>query len=107
MTPDDIRALRKELGCSTRELATRLGVEQSTIIAWEKADLFPTKAMVAKMTSMKEQGRRDAPSEKGDNALKALADPGLWELLRKLVAHPALRAEVAKIAARFPDPAAR
>ena len=56
---------------------------------------------------MKEQGRRDAPSEKGDNALKALADPGLWELLRKLVAHPALRAEVAKIAARFPDPAAR
>jgi hypothetical protein len=34
-----------------------------------------------------------------------LADPGLWEIVRKLVAHKKLRDEVAKLAANYADPA--
>jgi hypothetical protein len=37
--------------------------------------------------------------------MKVLADPALWELLRKLIAHKKLRDEVGKLAAAYPDPA--
>jgi hypothetical protein len=37
--------------------------------------------------------------------VKALADPKLWELLRKLAAHRKLRDEVSKLAEGYPDPA--
>jgi hypothetical protein len=38
--------------------------------------------------------------------MKGLADPQVWELLRKLAAHKKLRDEVAKLADKYPDPAA-
>jgi hypothetical protein len=37
--------------------------------------------------------------------MRVLADPALWEVVRKLVAHKKLRDEVAKLAASYPDPA--
>jgi len=37
--------------------------------------------------------------------MKVLADPALWELMRKLVANKKLRDEVVKLAAAYPDPA--
>src|SRR5262250_1684837 len=43
MSPEDIKALRQELGCTARELATALGIEQETVLSWERAELFPTK----------------------------------------------------------------
>ena len=43
MTPDELKALRKELSCTAKELAAALGIEQATVLAWEKGDLFPTK----------------------------------------------------------------
>ena len=38
--------------------------------------------------------------------MKVLADPALWELVRKIVAHKKLRDEVLKLAGPYADPAA-
>ncbi len=109
MTPDDIKALRKELACTAKELAAALGIEQATVLAWEKADLFPTKAYVDKMNELRAKGPGAVPRKaKGAEPPigKSLADPQVWELVRKLAAHKKLRDEVAKLAEKYADPAA-
>ena len=106
MTPDDIKALRKELACTAKDLAAALGTDQTTVLAWEKGDLFPTKAYVDKMEALRARGPAAIPKKaKGVDPMKVLADPGLWELVRKLVAHKKLRDEVQKLAGAYPDPA--
>jgi DNA-binding transcriptional regulator YiaG len=106
VTPDEIKALRKELVCTAKELAQALGIEQSTVLAWEKGDLFPTKAFVDKMAQLRARGPAAIPKKaKGADPMKVLSDPALWELLRKLVAHKKLRDEVVKLAAAYGDPA--
>lgn len=108
MTPDDLKALRKDLSCTAKELAQALGIEQATVLAWEKGDLFPTKAFVDKMAKLREQGASAIPRKaKGADPMKVLADPALWELVRKLVANKKLRDDVQKLAAAYPDPAAQ
>ncbi len=107
MTPEEIKALRKDLACSAKELAAALGVEQATVLAWEKAELFPTKAYVDRMTELRARGPSSIPKKaKGGDPIKALSDPQVWELLRKIAAHKKLRDEVAKLAEKYPDPAA-
>jgi transcriptional regulator with XRE-family HTH domain len=107
MTPDEIKALRKELTCTAKELAGALGIEQATVLAWEKGDLFPTKAFVDKMAQLRARGPAAIPKKaKGAEPMKVLADPALWELVRKLVAHKKLRDEVVRLAAPYADPAA-
>ncbi len=108
MTPDDIKALRKELSCTAKELAAALGVDQATVMAWEKAELFPTKAYVERMSQLREKGPGAVPRKvRGaqPDPVKSLADPQVWELLRKIAAHKKLRDEVAKLAANYADPA--
>ena len=106
VTPDEIKALRKDLTCTAKELASALGLEQGTVLAWEKGDLFPTKAFVDKMAALRAHGPAAVPKKaKGADPMKVLADPALWELLRKLVANKKLRDEVVKLAAAYPDPA--
>jgi transcriptional regulator with XRE-family HTH domain len=106
VTPDDLKALRKELVCTAKELAQALGIEQATVLAWEKGDLFPTKAFVDKMAQLRARGPGAIPKKaKGDGPMKVLADPALWELVRKIVAHKKLRDEVSKLAAPYADPA--
>lgn len=106
VTPDEIKALRKDLVCTAKELAHALGIEQATVLAWEKGDLFPTKAFVDKMAQLRARGPASIPKKaKGAEPMKVLADPALWELLRKLVAHKKLRDEVLKLAAPYADPA--
>ncbi len=56
MTPDDIKELRKTLACTARELATALDLEQATVLAWERGDLFPTKKYVTKMNALRDKG---------------------------------------------------
>jgi transcriptional regulator with XRE-family HTH domain len=107
MTPDELKALRRELSCTAKELAGALGLEQSTVLAWEKGDLFPTKAYIDKMNALKAKGPGAIPRKaKGADPMKALADPVTWELVRKIVSNKRLRDEVAKLAAAYPDPAA-
>lgn len=106
MTPDEIKTLRKDLSCTAKELAQALGIEQATVLAWEKGDLFPTKAFVDKMADLRARGPAAIPKKsKGADPMKVLADPALWELVRKLAAHKKLRDEVAKLASGYSDPA--
>jgi transcriptional regulator with XRE-family HTH domain len=107
MTPDDIKELRKALACTAKELAAALGVDQATVLAWEKAELFPTKAYVDQMAALRAKGPGGVPrkAKAGADPVKALADPQLWELVRKLAAHKKLRDEVVKLAEKYPDPA--
>lgn len=105
MTPDDIKALRKELACTAKELAQAIGLEQSTVLAWEKGDLFPTKPFIDKLEQLRARGSAAIPKKaRGDAPMKVLADPALWELVRKLVAHKKLRDEVTKLASAYADP---
>lgn len=105
MTPDDIKALRKDLSCTAKELAQVLGIEQSTVLAWEKGDLFPTKVYVDKMNALRAKGPSAVPKKaKGADPMKVLADPALWEVFRKVVVHKKLRDEVVKLAQAYPDP---
>ena len=108
VTPDEIKALRKELSCTAKELAAALGIEQSTVLAWEKAELFPTKAYIDQMNVLRSKGGGAIPRKaKGAEPpmSKTLADPQVWELIRKLAAHKKLRDEVAKLAEKYADPA--
>ena len=61
MTPDEIKALRKDLACTAKELAQAMGIEQSTVLAWEKGELFPTKQYVDKMNALRARGPAAAP----------------------------------------------
>lgn len=106
MTPDEIKALRKDLSCTAKELAAALELEQATVLAWEKGDLFPTKQFVGKMLALREKGPSAIPRKsKGKTPMQALSDPLVWEIVRKLLAHDKLRAEVEKLAAAYADPA--
>lgn len=107
MTGDDIKTLRTELSCTAKELAAALGVDQATVLAWEKAERFPTKVYVDAMNDLRAKGGRAIPrkAKAGADAVKSLADPAVWELLRKIAAHKKLRDEVAKLAEKYPDPA--
>jgi transcriptional regulator with XRE-family HTH domain len=107
VTGDDVKALRKELSCTAKELAGALGIDQATVLGWEKAELFPTKAYVVRMEELRAKGPGAVPrkAKAGGDPVKALADPSVWELFRKMVAHKKLRDEIAKLAEKYPDPA--
>jgi transcriptional regulator with XRE-family HTH domain len=105
MSPDDLKALRKELSCTAKELALALGLEQATVLAWEKGELFPTKQFIDKMEAFRAKGPGAIPKKaKGSDPMKQLGDPLVWELVRKLLVHKKLRDDVAKLAAGYPDP---
>lgn len=107
MTGDDIKALRKELACTAKELAAALGVDQATVLAWERAERFPTKSYVDSMAALLAKGSGAVPrkAKAGLDPVKSLADPLVWELLRKIAAHKKFRDEVAKLAEKYSDPA--
>ena len=108
MTPDEIRALRKELSCTAKELAGALALEQQTVLAWEKGELFPTKHFIDEMEALRAKGPSAIPRKaKTSDPMQALADPQVWELIRKIAVHKKLRDEVAKLAASYSDPSAR
>ncbi|HEU4404699.1 MAG TPA: XRE family transcriptional regulator [Polyangiaceae bacterium] len=108
MTPDEIKALRAELKCTARELGAALEIEQATVLKWEAGELFPTKKYVELMQALRAKGPSAIPRKaRGAQPppLRLLADPALWELVRKLIAHKKLRDDVTKLAAAYADPA--
>jgi transcriptional regulator with XRE-family HTH domain len=109
MSPEDLKALRQELGCTARELAAALGVEPDTVLAWERSDQFPTKRHVGMMEDLRRKGPSAVPKKRRKAAaaspLHALADPALWRLVRKLLAHADLRSAAEKLAEPYADPA--
>lgn len=106
MSPDEVKALRKELGCTAKELAAALEIDQKTVLAWETGEMFPTKHVCDRMEALRAKGPSAIPKKsKGGDPMKTFADPQLWELVRKLAAHKKLRDDVAKLADKYPDPA--
>ncbi|MEZ4224133.1 MAG: helix-turn-helix domain-containing protein [Polyangiaceae bacterium] len=108
MSPEELKALRKELGATARQLGKALGVDDKTIFAWESGDLFPTKRFVDQLEALRAQGPAAFPKRpkgKGLSGPERLADPDLWVLLRKLVAHSELFDAAQKLASDYDDPA--
>jgi transcriptional regulator with XRE-family HTH domain len=107
VSPDALKALRKELACTAKELAAALGIDQATVLAWEKAELFPTKPYIDKMELLRAKGPGAIPrkAKSGADPIKSLADPQVWTLVRKILAHKKLRDEVTKLAEGYLDPA--
>ncbi len=106
VSPDDIKALRKDLACTAKELAQALELEQATVLAWEKGELFPTKKYVDQMEALRKKGPAAIPKKvKGPGPMQVLTDPATWTLVRKILAHKKLRDEVTKLAATYADPA--
>jgi len=109
MKPADIKALRKELRCTPRELAEALGVTPKDVMAWEQEDAFPTKRFIDAMDALRQKGPDGIVKRRGRRAdarspMEVLADPALWSLVRKLIAYPELREKVTELADRFDEP---
>ena len=106
MNPDDLKALRKDLSCTAKELSAALGLDQATVLAWERGELFPTMAFIDKMNALRAKGPGAVPRKsKGADPIKVLTDPVFWEIVRKIAAHKKLRDEVTKLSSGYPDPA--
>ena len=76
----------------------------------ESGELFPTKRHVTAMAALRAKGPSAiVRAPRGKAAAKTgqarLADPALWKIVRKLVEHPALFDQVAKLSETFSDPA--
>ena len=111
MSPEELKQLRKELSCTAKELALTLGIEPKEIAAWESGDLFPTKRWVLELEALRGKGSgaivRPAKGKAAaaKTGMARLADTKLWELVRKLLEHPALFDQVSKLADAYSDPA--
>jgi transcriptional regulator with XRE-family HTH domain len=95
MSPDDLKALRKELSCTAKELAQALDLEQATVLAWEKGELFPTKAYIDRMEALRKNPGAIPKKAKGPG--KRFGAPALKEL----GAHPDDGAPVRVLKGRF------
>ncbi len=109
MTPDDLKALRAELKCSTRELALAIDVDQATILSWERGETFPTKQFVARLEAARARGAKAIPRKSRaavtkTDPLELLGDPEVWGLIRKLIANADFRREAFELAKRFDAP---
>lgn len=106
MTPEDIKVLRKELGCTARDLANTLGIEQKEVLAWEAGEIFPTKRFVEQMTTLREKGPSAVLKTAKGKAVAPtdrVADPAFWAIVKKLLLHPALYDQVSKLADQFDE----
>jgi transcriptional regulator with XRE-family HTH domain len=109
VTAEEIRALRRALRCTPTELAEALGVSRQLVMQWEEEERFPTKRHVGMMEALRTKGRGAVPRIRGrrdaeHDPMKVLADPELWRLVRKLLAHPELRTRVLALAKSYDDP---
>jgi DNA-binding transcriptional regulator YiaG len=109
VSPEDVKALRKELNCTARELAVALKLDQKEVMGWEAGEIFPTKRYVLQMEMLRKKGPSAIPRPPRGQAKKTgmqrLEDPKLWEIVRKLLQHPPLFDQVAKLAESYSDPA--
>ena len=106
VTPEDIKALRKELGCTARDLATTLGIEQKEVLAWEAGELFPTKRFVEQMEALRAKGPSAVLKTTKGKAVAPtdrVSDPAFWAVVKKLLLHPALFEQVSKLAESYGD----
>lgn len=111
MSPDEVKALRTRLRATTKDLAQALDIEPATLSAWERGEAFPTKRYVQLLAELDAKGPEAFPrlptkrgAAKKSDPMSGLADPAVWALLRKILAHAELREAVIKLAAPYEDP---
>jgi predicted transcriptional regulator len=108
MSPEELKRLRSELGCSLGELSATIEVDVKTLLAWEAGDLFPTKKHVDRLEILRRKGPagvlRRPRAKKTQAGLDALDDPRLWAIVKKLASYPDFLIEVEKLAARYDPP---
>lgn len=106
VTPEDLKQLRKELGCTARDLASTLGIEQKEVLAWEAGELFPTKRFVDQLNALRAKGPTavlKTTKGKAVTPTDRVADPAFWLIVRKLLLNPALYDQVSKLAENYRD----
>ena len=103
MTPDEIKALRKTLSLSQRELAEALEVEVEAVRSWERGETFPTKGSFSALVALRESPPRRAPP-RAPSVWQLLGDERFLSLVRKLLADAKFRGEVERLAQSVPDP---
>lgn len=106
MTPDEIKALRRTVGVSQKELAAALHVEVGLVRDWEKSERFPTRSHCDAMASLQSGPKSRGGTESDRSPIELLGDPGFFLLVRKLLAHAPLRMAVETLAAAYDDPLA-
>ncbi|MBK8256055.1 MAG: helix-turn-helix domain-containing protein [Polyangiaceae bacterium] len=108
MTGEEIKALRRKLDITARQLGERLGVDQKTVLAWEREEIFPTKKHVEAMHAQTADGAVTSPKP-GVHSVPSiwndLSNPAVWKLFRKILAHDELREKVTQLAENYEDPA--
>jgi transcriptional regulator with XRE-family HTH domain len=105
MSPEELKDARKKLQCTAKELAAALDVEPALLATWERGDAFPTKKNVDRIQALLAKGKAAFPRKsKADDPFEALRDPDTWMIVRKVLAHPKLRAEVARLAEKYEEP---
>ncbi len=95
---------------TARDLAQALDVEQKEVVAWE-AESAPDEALRRGHAEAAGPGGRGVPaSPKAKpgprSACSGSTIPSSWEIVRKLLEHPALFDQVAELSARYADPGA-
>lgn len=109
VSPDELKALRKALSCTAKELADTLGIDHKLMAQWELGELFPTKKSVVALRALEAQGpaaiKRQRRGKQKASPQDRLRDPRLWELVRKLIELPDFFDQVEKLARDYPDPA--
>ncbi len=106
VTPEDLKQLRKELGCTARDLASTLGIEQKEVLAWEAGELFPTKRFVDQLNTLRAKGPSAVVKTVKGKAVAPtdrVADPAFWLIVKKLLLYPALYEQVSKLADTYRD----
>lgn len=103
MSPDEIKALRKTLSMTQRDLAEALELDVDAVRGWERGETFPTRASVAAMEKLRENPPKRAP-KRAPTVWQLLGDERFMALVRKLLHDPKLRAEVERLAQSVPDP---
>lgn len=109
MTGEEIKALRRKLDITARQLGERLGVDQQTVFGWEHEEIFPTKKYVEAMLALSNNEAASGQPPSNVHMLpspwSALSNPDVWKLFRKIVAHDELREKVTQLAEKYEDPA--
>jgi transcriptional regulator with XRE-family HTH domain len=111
MDARQIQTLRARIGLTTLKLAEQLGVPQQLVLDWESAARFPTLRHVQALVQLEAAAvapQADVPAvgAAAESLRAPRIDAEFAELLRKLLAHPALYAEVTRLAQNFSDPEA-
>jgi transcriptional regulator with XRE-family HTH domain len=106
MQPEDVKRIRESLACSMGQLASAVGVDVKTILAWEAGDQFPTKRHADRLTALAKEGPsaiKRSRSQAPPTGTDLLAEPRFWIVVRKLATNADFFATVEKMSAEYED----